>query len=43
MRTASLSQVRQPIYQRSVARWKHYESALDALFDRLEYRPAVAT
>jgi hypothetical protein len=34
---------RQPIYQRSVARWKHYESALGALFDRLEHRPAVAT
>jgi tetratricopeptide (TPR) repeat protein len=43
VRTASLSQVRQPIYQRSVARWKHYESALCALFDRLERRPAVAT
>jgi tetratricopeptide (TPR) repeat protein len=43
VRTASVSQVRQPIYQRSVARWKHYESALGALFDRLEHRPAVAT
>jgi WD40 repeat protein len=35
VRTASVSQVRQPIYQRSVARWKHYEPALGALFDRL--------
>ena len=35
MRTASVSQVRQPIYQRSVARWKHYEQALGPLFDRL--------
>jgi tetratricopeptide (TPR) repeat protein len=43
VRTASVSQVRQPIYQRSVARWKHYESALGALFDRLEPRAAVAT
>jgi tetratricopeptide (TPR) repeat protein len=43
VRTASVSQVRQPIYQRSVARWKNYESALCALFDRLEHRPAVAT
>jgi tetratricopeptide (TPR) repeat protein len=43
VRTASVSQVRQPIYQRSVARWKHYESALGALFDGLEHRPAVAT
>jgi hypothetical protein len=43
VRTASVSQVRQPIYKRSVARWKHYESALCVLFDRLEHRPAVAT
>jgi tetratricopeptide (TPR) repeat protein len=35
VRTASVSQVRQPIYQRSVARWKHYEQALGPLFDRL--------
>jgi hypothetical protein len=27
--------VRQPIYQRSVARWKHYEKALETLFDAL--------
>ena len=31
VRTASLTQVRQPIYQRSVARWKHYESSLREL------------
>jgi hypothetical protein len=35
VRTASVSQVRQPIYQRSVARWKHYEQALGGLFDRI--------
>ena len=35
VRTASVSQVRQPIYTRSVARWKHYEQALGPLFDRL--------
>jgi tetratricopeptide (TPR) repeat protein len=35
VRTASVSQVRQPIYQRSVARWKHYEQALGPLFYRL--------
>jgi tetratricopeptide (TPR) repeat protein len=35
VRTASVSQVRQPIYQRSVARWKHYQQALGPLFDRL--------
>jgi len=43
VRTASVTQVRQPIYTRSVARWRHYETALGALFDRLEHRPAVAT
>ena len=35
VRTASVSQVRQPIYQRSVARWRHYEKSLGQLFDRL--------
>jgi hypothetical protein len=35
VRTASVSQVWQPIYQRSVARWKHYEQALGPLFDHL--------
>jgi tetratricopeptide (TPR) repeat protein len=32
IRTASVTQVRQPVYQRSVARWKHYEQALAPLF-----------
>jgi tetratricopeptide (TPR) repeat protein len=36
VRTASVRQVRQPIYKRSVARWKHYEKALGSLFDALE-------
>ena len=35
VRTASVTQVRQPIYTRSVARWKHYEPALGPLFARL--------
>ena len=35
VRTASVSQVRQPIYKRSVARWRHYEKALGTLFERL--------
>jgi tetratricopeptide (TPR) repeat protein len=43
VRTASVSQVRQPIYQRSVARWKHYEPALGALFERLGNKHVVAT
>jgi tetratricopeptide (TPR) repeat protein len=35
VRTASVMQVRQPVYQRSVARWKNYESALAELFAAL--------
>jgi tetratricopeptide (TPR) repeat protein len=35
VRTASVSQVRQPLYTRSLARWKHYEPFLAALFARL--------
>jgi tetratricopeptide (TPR) repeat protein len=35
VRTASVMQVRQPVYQRSVARWKHYEPALGGLFATL--------
>jgi len=34
--TASLAQVRQPIYKRSVGRWKNYEHELDDLFSALE-------
>src|SRR5262249_42421169 len=35
VRTASVSQVRQPIYQRSVARWKNYERSLGSLLAKL--------
>ncbi len=35
VRTASVTQVRQPIYTRSVARWKNYENALGPLFAKL--------
>jgi tetratricopeptide (TPR) repeat protein len=35
VRTASVTQVRQPIYKKSVARWKHYENALGGLFAKL--------
>jgi tetratricopeptide (TPR) repeat protein len=35
IRTASITQVRQPLYRRSVGRWKHYEQALGPLFERL--------
>jgi tetratricopeptide (TPR) repeat protein len=35
VRTASITQVRQPIYKQSVARWKNYEQSLADLFARL--------
>ena len=35
VRTASVTQVRQPVYTRSVARWKNYEAALATLFAAL--------
>ena len=38
VRTASVTQVRQPIYSRSVARWKHYEQDLATLFGQLPQR-----
>jgi tetratricopeptide (TPR) repeat protein len=43
VRTASVSQVRQPVYKKSVARWKHYEGLLDDLFAALprEDEPAA--
>jgi hypothetical protein len=34
VRTASVTQVRQPIYTQSVARWKNYERSLSELFAR---------
>jgi hypothetical protein len=36
VRTASLSQVRQPVYKRSVQRWKNYDQALKPLFDIID-------
>ena len=33
VRTASVAQVRKPIYRTSVARWKHYERHLGALLE----------
>ena len=35
VRTSSATQVRQPIYARSIGRWKHYEAHLADLFARL--------
>ena len=39
VRTASITQVRQPIYRRSVARWKNYERELADLFAALPVDP----
>lgn len=36
VRTASVTQVRQPIYTKSIARWKHYEKALSPLLTVLD-------
>jgi tetratricopeptide (TPR) repeat protein len=36
IRTASVTQVRQPIYKKSIARWKNYETELRDLFTRLQ-------
>lgn len=36
VRTASLSQVRQPVYKKSVQRWKNYAEALKPLFDIID-------
>ncbi len=39
VRTVSAIQVRQPVFTRSVGRWKHYEHALGTLFARLPPTP----
>jgi tetratricopeptide (TPR) repeat protein len=36
VRTASVAQVRQPIYAHSVGKWRHYAPYLDRLFEALE-------
>jgi tetratricopeptide (TPR) repeat protein len=41
VRTASLTQVRQPIYQRSAGRWKNYEAVLPELFAALSRREVI--
>jgi tetratricopeptide (TPR) repeat protein len=42
VRTASLAQVRRPIYKSSVSRWKVYEEFLGPLFKELEIDPHAA-
>ena len=39
VRTASVTQVRQPIYKGSVERWRHYEAALAPLLEALGNQP----
>jgi len=43
VRTASLAQVRQPIYRQSVARWKNYQPALADLFAALTLDAGAST
>jgi tetratricopeptide (TPR) repeat protein len=43
VRTASLTQVRRPIYKTSVARWKNYEADLGGLFARIAEGGCAAT
>ncbi len=42
VRTASVTQVRQPIYSRSVGRWRNYEQTLAKLFAKLPADDAAA-
>ncbi len=39
VRTASAVQVRQPVYQNSVGRWRYYRELLTPLLDAMELRP----
>jgi tetratricopeptide (TPR) repeat protein len=39
VRTASVTQVRQPLYRHALARWRHYEHELAPLFGRLPADP----
>ncbi len=43
VRTASITQVRQPIYTRSLARWKKYESTMKDLFEALPLQESPGT
>jgi len=36
VRTASITQVRQPIYKKSVAKWRSYENSISHLFEKIE-------
>ncbi len=43
VRTASLTQVRQPVYRKSLARWRNYELSLSQLLAALPPEPSQAT
>jgi hypothetical protein len=36
VRTASIAQIRKPIYQSSISKWKRYETQLGPLLDALD-------
>ena len=40
VRTASVTQVRQPVYRKSLARWKNYQQSLAGLFAALPPSPS---
>jgi hypothetical protein len=42
VKTASVAQVRQPVYSRSVERWRKYGAGLQPLVDALGYVPTEA-
>jgi hypothetical protein len=42
VKTASVAQVRKPIYKTSVKRWKKYGEGLQPLIEAVEIRPGEA-
>ena len=43
MKTASVAQVRKPIYKTSVKRWKKYGEGLQPLVDAIEGKPETTS
>jgi hypothetical protein len=41
VKTASVMQVRKPVYRTSVAKWRHYGNRLQPLVDALGYQPDI--
>ena len=42
VRTASVTQVRQPIYSSSIGRWQHYAAAMAPFLDRIQASPRAS-